>query len=70
MQASSFVPILSYIQKDSIDAQAIWPVNKDWQLTLNVGVRRPFSMVNGSGTKVTAFANSKPLNCKNKKEFK
>lgn len=31
-------------------------------LALNVGVRRPFSILNGSGTKVTAFANSKPLN--------
>lgn len=28
---------------------------------MSVGVRRPFSRENGSGTKVTAFANSKPL---------
>lgn len=34
---------------------------KEQLLTLNVGVRRPFSKVKGSGTKVTAFANSKPL---------
>lgn len=33
------------------------------KLALNVGVRRSFSMVNGSTTKVTDFANSKPLNC-------
>jgi hypothetical protein len=38
--------------------------------TLNVGVRSPFSMVNGSGTKVTAFANSKPLNCRFVSEYK
>lgn len=31
-------------------------------LTLKVGVRSPFSKVNGSGTKVTALANSNPLN--------
>jgi len=30
-------------------------------LTLNVGVRRPFSNVNGSATRLTALANSKPL---------
>nr|ACN27422.1 unknown [Zea mays] len=32
-------------------------------LTLNVGVRRPLSNVNGSATRVTALANSKPLSC-------
>lgn len=32
------------------------------KLALNVGVRRPFSKVKGSGTKATAFASSKPLN--------
>lgn len=33
-------------------------------LAFCVGVSRPFSIENGSGTKVTAFANSKPLSCK------
>jgi len=33
-----------------------------WELTLKVGVRSPFSTVNGSGTNVTAFTNSNPLN--------
>lgn len=30
-------------------------------LALNVGVRSPFSIVNGSNTNVMAFTNSKPL---------
>lgn len=33
------------------------------RFTLNVGVNKPFSRVNGSSTKVTAFTNSNPLNC-------
>jgi hypothetical protein len=33
-------------------------------LTLCVGVSKPFSSANGSCSKVTAFANSKPLSCK------
>lgn len=36
---------------------------KEEKVTLKVGVRRPFSTVNGSATNVMAFANSKPLNC-------
>lgn len=35
--------------------------------TLNVGVRRPFSSVNGSATRVTALTNSKPLSWYNNK---
>lgn len=33
-------------------------------LTLNVGVRSPFSSVKGSGVKWMALAISKPLSCK------
>ena len=39
-------------------------VTTHWLLALNVGVRRPFSNVKGSWTKVIAFTNSKPLNWK------
>lgn len=53
-------------ERQYMDAQAGQWRKNGW-LTLNVGVRRPFSTVNGSGTKVRAFANSKPFNCK---EFK
>jgi hypothetical protein len=33
------------------------------KFTFIVGVRRPFSIENGSATSVTALANSKPRNC-------
>lgn len=37
------------------------PLTEQMMFTLNVGVRRPLSNVNGSATRVTALANSKPL---------
>lgn len=42
------------------------PSNRINGPTLNVGVRRPFSNVNGSATSVTALANSKPRSWYNK----
>jgi hypothetical protein len=52
------------------DTQAFQFVNflkhHQWGPTLNVGVRRPFSNVNGSATSVTALANSKPLSWYNR----
>jgi len=37
------------------------PLTEQMSFTLNVGVRRPLSNVNGSATRATALANSKPL---------
>lgn len=37
------------------------PLAEQMSFTLNVGVRRPLSNENGSATRVTALANSKPL---------